>query len=1523
MSLPTHEQPRQPPADLMENVEAVDVSWLHHSSKVDALTRTRSASSAAPPQHLQQLAQQPAVTSSGRRASAQCNSLPVPTSNKSSASLSLPTAQDRKEEEHHHHHHHQHQHHTQGGLLPKRAAVAAPVPTNTSASAQSHSSTSPHSNNNSIDVPLINAHPPSATSSPTPSSRISPPPTTLSNTGFTRAANSSSSTSPKPVAAKSGRRGSWISSISSKFSSGTTPPDTHSIKKEEKEPRGGLRGLSLGRDRKKSEQDDRHVEVARSIRRGSSSESGTGNNDSHSTSSLASDARVNDATASLKAEVALNPFSAWGGFGEEVEIHPPAGPKDKETKDNTNANAHLSSDPQPVINRGNSPQRQSGFFRNAFRKLSAPQFSSSNPESAAAPQLVPSPQRRVMNVDRERDRVLVPELKMARLRRVAFCVDVEIAGISAKEECEGDSQSSLPKDKQFTVGKAMKESEGASLKAHPDASEKTADNIASEVKEKEDEKTGDKHPGRVNGKDKDKERDKSKGEKPHTKKQEKKKRSEEERKERKERKHRQAEMNGTIPLQFVRDALTSAPHARRDDQPTTDPVRIYRRCCSLRETGVLKRIVAEISASSSRLADEPGTVAFLDLTGFKMKTEDLITFSDWLAVVPVRKLILQDCGLTDETLRMILSALLATKPMNDVYQRRAPAAGGMSRKAMQERFGGIQKLILNDNRGIGVEGWRSISLFIHMSRTLVGIDLSGIPFPSRLQTKQDCTEVAKIFSCSLQTRLAGDHLMELVLSECNLSTEDVSAVCEAARLVGLRRLGLANNNLSRQALKAVVSYYLAGNCEGLDLGGNDLSLEEETDPDSPDPLDAYESSAELLSSTITSAHSLNALSLADCHLTPKMLDPLLRALATLPSFKFIDLSHNRALFSETPRSTDGDENMRPGPHTRHHGKTKHDAVTILRKYLPRMHDLRRIHLVDVSLSPDAAIALAEILPDCPRMCHINILENAEIAGLTAADKANDESCQESACALYASLMTAVRISNSLFAIDIEVPSVESNEVVKALAEQIVAYSLWNLERTDLVDNVVPQPSAEVSPGSLVTEVNTKKNVPIPDVLLHIVGAGDDDIGAEEIEPPPNEDYVITGTGVVKALGVFLGNLDHRRSRSISRRPLHRRGISSTSVANSITGSAISGPAANRMDSPVPSGLSTPQRRLSGKEDMAASTPKHRQKEAKNMSKNLLSSARTIRSRLQIALVRVDQAGDDATYRRLLFLDSTLERMIRRFEDEFPDCRLPAVTKKASSEASVTQNETANAPPTAGVEGIAEFEDAADNDPFAIRLSRTNSNTSLHSRWLTSEEGRMHRVSQHVRRDILGKSDSRTGASDSSDDETQKTTGESQASQGPNEDQLRSLREKIRRLSSPSRPGSRSSTPAPVRSPASSLKQGLASDDAPADSAVDPTRESKFSPKPTVPASVNSVSSSDTAPTLPEIDVGHIELDFGSSTDMPNASGDDQALEDSLAELMTLRRHDPESFERFRQSQIAAQINAGIGTESQSPPDEAP
>ena len=119
-----------------------------------------------------------------------------------------------------------------------------------------------------------------------------------------------------------------------------------------------------------------------------------------------------------------------------------------------------------------------------------------------------------------------------------------------------------------------------------------------------------------------------------------------------------------------------------------------------------------------------------------------------------------------------------------------------------------------------------------------------------------------------------------------------------------------------------------------------------------------------------------------------------------------------------------------------------------------------------------------------------------------------------------------------------------------------------------------------------------KHVAVPDVLLHIVGHiedGDPDMGDE---PAPDDDYIVGGTGVVKALGVCLNrSRDGRRS--------------SYDV------------------SPMASGTVTPKHVLQGSQV--------NQGKAKEMSKNLLGSARKIQARLQPSLVKEARTGDDMSY----------------------------------------------------------------------------------------------------------------------------------------------------------------------------------------------------------------------------------------------------------------------------------------------------
>jgi hypothetical protein len=385
-------------------------------------------------------------------------------------------------------------------------------------------------------------------------------------------------------------------------------------------------------------------------------------------------------------------------------------------------------------------------------------------------------------------------------------------------------------------------------------------------------------------------------------------------------------------------------------------------------------------------------------------------------------------------------------------------------------------------------------------------------------------------------------------------------------------------------------------------------------------------------------------------------------------------------------------------------------VLIRSRYLPRLKMLKRIHLNDVSMTAEQAVALAEILPEIPSLAHVSIMENPELSALASA---SDEKQQEEACALYASLMAAVRVSKTIVCIDIDVPVAESSEVVKALAKQVVAYCLRNMER---------EPVAEIAEAAAaVSEPHgEEKEVAVPDVLLHLVGHVEGfHENHDEDEPAPDDDYVIGGTGVVKALGICL-----RNRMNDSRRP-----------------------STDRLSSGEASGANTPNPVSGGK--------------AKDMSKNLLGSARKIRARLQPALVKEAQGGDRYAYSksimsamahtlfemptvlttvdRLVFLDTTLERMIRRFEDEYPETRLPEALTSPSLPGPTTSDIAANLHAQGSdTEPPLQEPTGSDEEDATIRptLSRHNSDVSLASKALSQEEGRMLRFGQKFRRDIL-------------------------------------------------------------------------------------------------------------------------------------------------------------------------------------------
>lgn len=193
---------------------------------------------------------------------------------------------------------------------------------------------------------------------------------------------------------------------------------------------------------------------------------------------------------------------------------------------------------------------------------------------------------------------------------------------------------------------------------------------------------------------------------------------------------------------------------------------------------------------------------------------------------------------------------------------------------------------------------------------------------------------------------------------------------------------------------------------------------------------------------------------------------------------------------------------------------------------------------------------------------------------------------------------------------------------------------------------------------------------------------------------------------------------------------------------------------------------------------------------------------------------------------------TLQKMIQRFEEQYPETRVVTQPAPSATQESGSQYSGDDLTSSAIISGRRTVDndtaiDDEDTDQYAVRLSRSSSVTSLHSRAMTSEEGQVHRLGQNLRRDFLNPS------LDQEEDDL---------SHGNDDSHITALREKLDRLHE------------------------------------DQTR-SEFE----------------------SVDPDKAFEELGSTVD----------------ELWAIQRQDSEAFERFKQSQIAAQINSGKRSASAS------
>ncbi|KAI5804399.1 hypothetical protein EDC01DRAFT_418174 [Geopyxis carbonaria] len=926
--------------------------------------------------------------------------------------------------------------------------------------------------------------------------------------------------------------------------------------------------------------------------------------------------------------------------------------------------------PSPESPKHNAPP---GFLMSTLRRLSATGTNARDALSRSKTMpTVGRCERVILNKDQNRERCIIPELDGNKLRKVAFCVDVEVApsseDVEARKEARRKRREAKEKEKE-----RMKQLEPESTPGEDDVHGEKATSMeeSSELKaeskgEKSEEKPKEKEDSLKPDASREENSTPATDESP-------------------------SNSPAILPKNGEADEKPAKTRRRVHPRPTTDPIKIYTQCCQLRETQMLPEIKEQLVK-----ANGAAVLQRIDMTGHALLLPDVVAFSDFLALVPVKELILENCDLTDEMVRVVLSALSTVKvpaQFETTEGRESPngtpgTPGFPAKRNPKQHFqrGVVERLSLKDNPRLGRDGWRYVSCFVHMSHSLRALDMSKIilprpPLPPHFYSHNQMgrtssprpsssSDTTGIFARALGERLIGSGLDEVVMGNCSLSSDQLKHVMEGITKGGTRRVSLEGNSITDDGI-AMIGRWMkgdidsAGVCEVLDLSNNDI-----------------QEHIGILSASIDERSPLIALNLSNCNLTPESLASLLPALTQARSFRWLDLSNNPLLFSSQP-----------------------DSLPLLRRFLPKMLLLRKIDLSNTSMNPDHAIALSEILPEIPMLSYFKFSENPLIpSGKTKMD----EGSLEEGAALYTALNVAVKISKNIVRVDMDEPGPAAGEVIRNLSRRLLAHCLKNMEscspEMEDYSGTIPsmhRDSSELTLSRQTSLETTEAAGDEEDVPVANYEYDDDGVWRDE------ENYVVGGTGVVKALGVCLGNKPHNC------RP---NGHGLASLQRTDTMSSIG---------------------TLGEDDVGS-------EKAGEMSKALLTRARMIKERIQPALQKAYTGEiEEFHHRRLLFLDETLFRVIHRFEEEYPECKqpLPTISEPPIPPASPPQEPVSTFSHSIIPNDGDDLDDCASPSSSSTTeiskpLSRRASEVSLHSRYLEKEEGQMHKLANYMKKEIF-------------------------------------------------------------------------------------------------------------------------------------------------------------------------------------------
>ncbi|EGV60550.1 hypothetical protein CANTEDRAFT_111208 [Yamadazyma tenuis ATCC 10573] len=216
---------------------------------------------------------------------------------------------------------------------------------------------------------------------------------------------------------------------------------------------------------------------------------------------------------------------------------------------------------------------------------------------------------------------------------------------------------------------------------------------------------------------------------------------------------------------------------------------IYTRCCHLRE-------ILPIPATLKQLKNKSKPLSVLKLLNPKPTLIDILSFSDFIAIVPITTVIFDNVTMTTEMLKHLLASLAYNKSVEKLSLRNVP---------------------------IDKTGWKYLCSFLSRNHSVKKLDISQQRIKSDLKPSLIRSSMNwDLFTKSLVTRGGTE---ELVINGCKLTDEVFKELVEKAVYLSTFRLGIASCELNGFKTNLVCEWLKSPDCKcvGVDVAFNDLS----------------------------------------------------------------------------------------------------------------------------------------------------------------------------------------------------------------------------------------------------------------------------------------------------------------------------------------------------------------------------------------------------------------------------------------------------------------------------------------------------------------------------------------------------------------------------------------------------------------------------------------------------------------------------------------------------------------------------